>query len=132
MDKFTKQNPVCGGACLTTDISNNNPNQKKGQCKNGFIIEVTVDSVNPENTPVVMVLDGDAARSLLYLYERQRGLSRAEALSQYSVLSLTPHVFKMRHKWGLEIFTEKVPPTGYGIYHLITPVSIRILSQGGQ
>jgi len=132
MDDFKKENPATNGACLTTDISNNTPKPKKGQCKNGFTIEVTIQPDNPENTPFAIVLDGDAARSLLYLYERQRGLSRAEALSKYGVLSLTPHVFRMRHKWGLDIFTERVPPTRYGIYHLITPVSIRILSQGGQ
>lgn len=129
---ITKQNPVCGGACLTTVISNDTPKPKKGQCKNGFIIEVTIQSDNPEDPPIVYNLDGKPARSLWYLYQCQAGLTRAEALDRHFILSLTQHVHYFRTKLGLEIQTERIPPTRYANYHLITPVSIRILSQGGQ
>lgn len=132
MENFTKQNPATNGACLTTDISNVTPKPKKGQCKNGFIIEVTIQPDNPENPTIVFNLDGKPARSLWYLYQCQAGLTRAEALDRHFILSLTPHVYYFRHKLGLDILTERVPPTGYANYHLITPVSIRILSQGGQ
>lgn len=31
-----------------------------------------------------------------------------------------------------KFYTERVPPTGYARYHLLSPVTIRILRKGGQ
>lgn len=132
MDILTKENPAANGACLTTDISNDTPKTKKGQCKNGFIIEVTIQPDNPEDPPLILVIDGKPARSLWHLYQCQAGLTRAEALDRHFILSLTQHVRYFRTELGLEILTERIPPTRYANYHLITPASIRILSQGGQ
>ena len=129
---ITKENPATNGACLTTVICNDTPKPKKGQRKNGFSIQVTIYSDEPTDAPLVLIVSGKPARSLLCLYQSESGLTRIESLSKYGILCLTQHVSKMRHKWGLEVLTERVQPTGYGIYHLITPVSIRILSQGGQ
>jgi len=127
-DDFTKQNPASNGACFTTDNKKNTPKQNKRQRKNGFALEIRIHSDNPKDIPVVLVVSGKPAYSLWHLYTRKGGLSRADALSKYFILCLTQHVHFFRHELDLEIFTEKVPPTGYGIYHLITPLSIRILS----
>jgi hypothetical protein len=133
MDDFTKENPAMNGANLNAIYAfKGTPKTKKAQRKNGFIVEVTIRPDNPEDSPIVFNLDGKPACSLWYLYQCQAGLTRAEALDRHFILSLTQHVRYFRKDLGLDILTERIPPTRYANYHLITPVSIRILSQGGQ
>lgn len=76
------------------------------------------------------IAKGKEAKSLYYLYALKRGLTRAEALDRYFVLSLTQHVHTMRHEWGLEIHTERILPTKYARYHLVSKIRIRILKGG--
>ncbi len=103
-----------------------------GQARSGYALEV-FHSLNDKDKPRKFYLaSSNAARSLLILYLIKIGVTRAEALGEYFLLSLTQHVSKIRHEWGLEIETERVPPTGYARYHLLSPVTIRILRQGGQ
>lgn len=133
MEYFTKENPATNGAHSEILLLDNNTQKlKKGQTRNAFVIEVAILSDDPKNPNVTMVITGKPARSLWLLYNCKNGLSRAEALEKYSILSITQHVSKMRHKWDLEILTERVQPTRYAIYHLITPVFIRLLNREGQ
>jgi len=128
-DYFAKENPATNGASKSSfDKNYNKLKAGEGQGNNGFFIEITRPSDSPEHKPIVYTLVGDHAHTLWHLYTRKSGLSRAEALKRHFILSLNEHVHFFRHELDLEIFTEKVPPTGYGIYHLITPLSIRILS----
>lgn len=139
MDDFTKdtnvikENPATNGAILSKfDNFNFIQNNQKVQTNYVSIIEVTIPSHSPEHPPVVFVLDGKPARSLWYLYQCKDGLTRAEALDRHFILSLTQHVHYFRNELGLKILTERIPPTRYANYHLITPISIRVLSQGGK
>lgn len=139
MDDFTndtdiiKENPATNGANSThIDTVKYMPKTKKEQRQNVFKLEVTIHADNSADAPLVLIVSGKPARSLLCLYQSPSGLTRIESLSRYGILCLTQHISKMRHKWGLDVFTQRIEPTRYGRYHLITPVSIRVLSQGGQ
>lgn len=132
MDQITKENPAGYGANLNTlDANKYNKKRKKKQSKSDFVIEVTVHPSDPESSPIVFVLDGKPAKSLWYLYQYQAGLTRAEALDNHFILSLTQHVHFFRHSLKLDIETERVDETHYARYHLLTPLNTRILSQGG-
>ncbi len=132
MEQITKENPAANGAhSKRFDTSKNSKEQKNEQHQNDFTIEITVHSGDPEAPANVFVLHGKPAKSLWYLYQYQTGLTRAEALDKHFILSLTQHVHYFRSELDLDILTERIPPTRYANYHLITPVSIRILSQGG-
>lgn len=76
------------------------------------------------------IATGKEARSLYFLYQLKRGLTRAQALEKYFVLSLTQHVHTMRHEWELEILTERIQPTRYARYHLVSNIRIRALKGG--
>ncbi len=102
-----------------------------GQIKNGYVLEIILSGTETTEPHKFYVGASNAARSLLIMYAIKMGVTRAEALGGYFVLSITQHVHKMRHEWGLEIETERVPPTGYARYHLISPVTVNIIV-GGQ
>lgn len=103
-----------------------------GQILNGYVLEIILPGTATAELRKFYVSSSKAARSLLIMYAIKMGVTRAEALGGYFVLSITQHAHQMRHDWGLEIETERVPPTGYARYHLISPITIRILTNGGK
>lgn len=125
-----KESPAANGAEVSvhSDFATKIIN---GQIKSGYVLEIILPSTATAESRTFYVTGGKAARSLLIMYAIKLGMTRAEALGEYFVLSITQHVHKMRHEWELEIETERVPPTGYARYHLLSPVTIRIL-KGGQ
>jgi len=110
MVQFTKENPATNGAFQV--ISN--------------------DTSVPAKP---MEVNGRVARTLQYLCACKAGLTRAEALDKYGVLSLTQHVFILRHTYGLDIVCERVRydsfegESNYGRYHLID--NIAFVKNGG-
>jgi hypothetical protein len=131
LEKFTKENPAANGANLKAfDSPKDNPKLKKAQRKNCFAIEITLQQDHSEDAPAILVLNGRHAKSLWYLNQCRTGLTRIEALDEHRILSLTQHVHFFRNQLNLEIITERILPTRYANYRLITPISIRILSQG--
>ena len=103
-----------------------------GQILNGYVLEINLPGTANAEPRKFLVGSGKTARSLLIMYAIKMGVTRAEALGAFFVLSITQHVHQMRHDWGLEIETERVPPTGYARYHLLSPITIRILQKGGK
>lgn len=103
-----------------------------GQILNGYVLEIIIPRTATAEPRKFFINSSKGARSLLIMYAIKMGVTRAEALGGYFVLSITQHVSKMRHDWGLEIETERVPPTGYARYHLLSPITMRILTNGGE
>ncbi len=91
------------------------------------------DNNLPEKRQVTIV--GKPLRSLKLLKENKAtGLTRAEALEKYGILSLTQHVHTLRHEYSIEIFTEWVnadETTKYGRYYLISNISFPSQENGG-
>lgn len=128
----TKKSPAANGANSNAIYSAyRRKSIQRDQYQNSFTIEVTILTDNAKDTPAVMVLDGRPARSLWRFYQGQAGLTRSEKLDRYFIPSLTRHVHYFRVKIGLYFLTKIIFPFRYATYHLITPVSIRILKQGG-
>jgi len=128
-----KKNAVGGN--LTAEVNLHSEFATKiinGQILNGYALEIILPGTATAEPRKFFVSSSKAARSLLIMYAIKMGVTRAEALGGYFVLSITQHVSKMRHHWGLEIETERVQPTGYARYHLISPITIRILTNGGK
>jgi hypothetical protein len=101
-----------------------------GQIKKGYVLEIILPGTETAEPHKFYIGASNAARSLLIMYAIKMGVTRAEALGAYFVLNITQHVHTMRHKWGLEIETEPVPPTRYARYHLISPVIVNIFVRG--
>lgn len=100
-----------------------------GQIKSGYVLEIILPGTAQAEPRSFSVWSCKPARSLLLLHLHKAGMTRAEALDQYSVLSLTQHVHIMRKDWDLDVMTELIPPDDYARYHL-PPVTIKIYQTG--
>lgn len=103
-----------------------------GQYKNTWALEIIIKLEDEKTTPEPFFISGKQARSLLSLYRSKNGLTRAESLAHFFILSLTQHVFDLRHDLDLEIWTERIDETRYGRYHLLSPLEIRIFLAKGE
>lgn len=96
---------------------------KSGQTDYAYWLELVFEDQNKDS---FFLPASKEAKSLLLIYRAKNGLTRAEALERHFILCLTQHVAKIRHVWGLNIFTEHVGPKRYGRYHLLTPLVINV------
>lgn len=100
-----------------------------GQIKSGYVLEIILPGTAGAEPRSFYVRSSKPAYSLLLLYLKKLGMTRAEALDQYFVLSLTQHVHIMRKYWDLDVVTELIPPDNYARYHL-PPLTIKIYKTG--
>ena len=118
-----KKYPVCGGAEVSLQ-SNFATKIVNGQIHSGYIVNL----IFKETSEAFYFNASDAARSLLAITSYKMGLTRAEALSQLSILSLTQHVSTLRHDcndWDA-IITEFVGPKRFARYHIAPHVEIKL------
>lgn len=107
---------------------------RDGQTLNSYSIEVSYLDCDTLQLKTITIEASDEARSLLLIALTKNGVSRAEALEKYSILSLTQHVHKIRKKcsyWHV-IETEIIKPKGYGRYHLPPDIKLRLFTLGGK
>ncbi len=100
-----------------------------GQIKSGYVLEIVLPGTAQAEPRSFYVRSSKPAFSLLLLYLKKLGMTRAEALDQYFILSLTQHVHIMRKYWDLDVVTELIPPDNYARYHL-PPLTIKIYQTG--
>ena len=128
-----KKSPVANGAEVSL-YSNIATKILKRQPQSGYVLEISFRRKEGDEFEYHYLSTSDTARSLLLIARAKHGVTRAEALEKYFILSLSQHVHIVREhcNFGDVVDTERVGLKRYARYHVPEDVEIRLFKTGGK